>query len=136
MLHASVEEEGSFSRQRTERDLAVLSADPIGHMLAERVPTAHDIDEDVRALGYPWSRRGDDREPRLSRGTVSAVTTSDGIAIVQVDARTEQGMSGGPLVDECGAAIAVASFVPLRDDGGDQGEFAVFISIAELANLQ
>lgn len=135
-LPATVVQEGSFSQQRMERDLATLRADPIGHALETRAPTALDIAWDVRAIGYPWSRRGDDREPRLSRGAVSAVTTSDGIAIVQVAAPTEQGMSGGPLVDECGTAIGVASSLPVRDDGETQGEFAVFISIAELANLR
>ena len=137
-MPATVLQEGFFSEQRTERDLATLRADPIGHALETRPPADSDIAWDVRALGYPWSRRGDDLQPRLSRGAVSAVTTSDGVAIVQVDVSTEQGMSGGPLVDECGTAIGVASFVPLRfdDNGETEGDFAVFISVAELANLR
>ena len=73
----------------------------------------------------------------MIKGNIAAVAESGGIAIVQVDARVQQGMSGGPLVDECGAALGVASFVPLRsDDSGAQQGFAVFISIAELANLR
>ena len=137
-MPATVLREGSFSDWRTERDLATLRADPIGHALETRAPDDSDVAWDVRALGYPWSRRGDDLQPRLSRGGVSAVTTSDGVAIVQVDVSTEQGMSGGPLVDECGAAIGVASFIPLRfdDNGETEGDFAVFISVAELANLR
>ena len=137
-LPATVVQEGSFSQRRTERDLATLHADPIGHALVTRTPATSDITRDVRAIGYPWSRRSDAPDPHHSGGEVSAVTTSDGIAIVQVDARVQQGMSGGPLVDECGAALGVASFVPLRSDdsGGAQQGFAVFISIAELANLR
>ena len=133
---------GSFSQIGLERDIAKLRADPIPAVLSRRAPSENDTDIDVRAFGYPWSGIEDDREVggslQTSRGIVSAVTVSEGIEIVQTDAGVDRGMSGGPLVDECGYALAVASFYEIREtnDGNDPSEFPVFISIAELDKLE
>ena len=137
---ATVEKEGSFSRLGLQRDLAVLRGRAIAAVLETRAPTEADRDIDVRAFGYPWSSVGDsstgDGVPlQTSKGIISAVTVADGIEIIQTDASVDRGMSGGPLVDECGVALAVASFLPATDDAGDPGDFAGFISIAELENL-
>lgn len=140
-LAATVEREGSFSRTGTERDLAVLRTQAISAILERRSPTEDDRDIDVRAFGYPWSSvgntdRSDGSRPlQTSKGVVSAVTVADGIEIIQTDASVDRGMSGGPLVDECGYALAVASFIPTTDDADDPGDFAAFISIAEIENL-
>ena len=139
-LSATVISIGSFSRIGLERDIATLRAEPVAAVLAYRAPSESDTDIDVRAFGYPWSGIEDDRDPggslQTSRGVVSAVTVSEGIAIVQTDAGVDRGMSGGPLVDECGKALAVASFILSTDDVDDPSEFPVFISIAELENLE
>ncbi len=137
---ATVEQEGSFSTITLERDLAVLRGRAISAVLETRVPTEADRDIDVRAFGYPWSSVGDSRAGgavplQTSKGIISAVTVADGIEIIQTDAGVDRGMSGGPLVDECGVALAVASFVLSTDDADDPGDFAAFISIAELENL-
>ena len=131
---------GSFSRIGPERDIATLRAEGIPAVLSYRAPSENDTDIDVRAFGYPWSGIEDDREAggslQTSRGVVSAVTVSEGIEIVQTDAGVDRGMSGGPLVDECGNALAVASFILSTDDVDDPSEFPVFISIAELDKLE
>lgn len=140
-FEATVEREGSFSRSRTERDLAVLRAQAIVAVLQTRAPTEDDRDIDVRAFGYPWSSVGDTGGTdgsvplQTSKGIVSAVTIANGIEIIQTDAGVDRGMSGGPLVDECGYALAVASFILTTDDADDPGDFAAFISIAEIENL-
>ena len=140
-LTASVEQQGSFSDLSLERDLAVLRTRAIPAVLQTRTPTEEDRDIDVRAFGYPWSSvastgQTDGSVPlQTSKGVVSAVTLANGIEIIQTDASVDRGMSGGPLVDECGYALAVASFVLATDDAGDPGDFAAFISIAELENL-
>ena len=139
---ATVEQEGAFSSLSLERDLAVLRGQPIPSILKTRPPTEADRDIDVRVFGYPWSSVSDtsqtdgSRPLQTSKGVVSAVTVADGIEIIQTDASVDRGMSGGPLVDECGFALAVASFVLTSDDVGDPGDFAAFISIAELENLE
>lgn len=137
---ATVEQEGSFSRLSLQRDLAVLRGRAIAAVLETRAPTEADRDIDVRAFGFPWSSVGDSRAGgavplQTSKGIISAVTLADGIEIIQTDAGVDRGMSGGPLVDECGVALAVASFVLSTDDTDDPGDFAAFISIAELDNL-
>lgn len=139
-MSATVISVGSFSRTGLERDIATMRADPIDAVLSWRAPSEDDTDIDVRAFGYPWSGIDDDREAgasiQTSRGVVSAVTVSEGIEIVQTDAGVDRGMSGGPLVDECGNALAVASFILSTDDVDDPSEFPVFISIAELDKLE
>ena len=134
------EREGSFSTVTLERDLAVLRGQAIAAVLTTRPPTDGDRDIDVRAFGYPWSSVGDSSTSgavplQTSKGIISAVTVANGIEIIQTDASVDRGMSGGPLVDECGVALAVASFVLSTDDVDDPGDFAAFISIAELENL-
>ncbi|MDE2669677.1 MAG: serine protease [Chloroflexota bacterium] len=136
----TVEREGSFSTVTLERDLAVLRGQAIAAVLTTRPPTDGDRDIDVRAFGYPWSSVGDSSTSgavplQTSKGIISAVTVANGIEIIQTDASVDRGMSGGPLVDECGVALAVASFVLSTDDVDDPGDFAAFISIAELENL-
>ena len=143
-LSATIDKIGSYSPTGpVMRDIAMLRANPISAVLKHRPPSDADRDIDVRAFGYPWSSEQDDRSPggslQTSRGVFSAKTTRDGIEIVQTDAVVDGGMSGGPLVNECGEALAVASFSRTRvmDDGRDDpSEFPVFISIAELDNLE
>ena len=139
---AEVVRVGSFSMSAAtqERDLAVLRAPPIEHAIAYRAPTADDIERDVRALGYPWSQAQDQSAdippPVVVRGVLSNTAVRDNISVVQADVQAQSGMSGGPLVDECGFAIAVASAVPraLRGEAGDG--LTVFISMAELEKLR
>ncbi len=78
--------------------------------------------EEVWALGHPYAPQADS-SPLLegtlvwsaSRGVVSAV----GSRLVQVDAALNPGNSGGPLVDEQGRVIGIAS----RRLGGDNIAF-------------
>lgn len=139
---------GAYSTEPgvTLRDLAMLRAEPIAAELARRDPSGGDDGRDVRAIGYGWSQVDDGLgtnpsawpDPLVVKGSVAALAESGGVSIVQADVNVENGMSGGPLVDECGAAIGVTSFIPTRtgERGQPQQGFAVFISVAELARLQ
>ncbi|MCY4616701.1 MAG: serine protease [Chloroflexi bacterium] len=140
---AEVVSTGSFSTSadRQHRDLAILrSALVVEHSVAYRSPGDDDVDEVVRTLGYPWSQAEDESTaippPVVLRGTLSNIAVRDDIAVVQSDVQAQSGMSGGPLVDECGFVLAVASAVPraLRGEAGDG--LTVFISMAELAKLR
>ena len=141
-LDAAVIKEGSFSEDRLERDIATLRAEAISAVIRPRTPypSEDDTDKDVRAFGYPWSGLQDDRSLggtlQTSRGVVSAVTTTDGIRNLQIDGGVDRGMSGGPLVDECGAVLGVAHGTRVTDDVDDPSDFPIFISIAELDNLE
>ena len=139
---AVVVQVGSFSNsgRDQQRDLALLRAPPIEHSIDLNPPEKGDTGRDVRALGYPWSQAPDDSAsippPVVLRGILSNTADLNGIAIVQSDVRVQSGMSGGPLVDECGYALAVAASLP-RALGDEAGEgIGVFISMAELAKLR
>ena len=138
---AEVVRMGSFSSggRDQRRDLALLRAPAIEHSIAYRAPTSDDDARDVRALGYPWSQAQDDATsippPVVLRGVLSSTAERNAIEIVQSDVRVQSGMSGGPLVDECGDALAVAASLP-RAPGNVAGEgIGVFISMAELEKL-
>ena len=141
-LDAGVIKEGSFSEDRLERDIATLRAEAISAVIKPRnpYPSEDDTDKDVRAFGYPWSGLQDDRSLggtlHTSRGVVSAVTTTDGIRNLQIDGGVDRGMSGGPLVDECGDVLGVAHGTRVTDDVDDPSDFPIFISISELENLE
>ena len=140
---AEVVRAGSFSTTgtRQHRDIAILrSALVIEHSLVPRTPGDGDVGRDVRALGYAWSQADDESinilPPVVVRGVLSSTAIRDNIAVVQADVQAQSGMSGGPLVDECGFVLAVASAVPLAP-GGEVGDgLAVFISTAELDKLR
>ena len=140
---AEIVSAGSFSTSgdRQHRDIAILrSTLVVGHTVAYRSPGNDDVDHVVRALGYPWSQAEDESTaippPVVLRGTVSNIAVRDDIAVVQSDVQAQSGMSGGPLVDECGFVLAVASAVPrARDDEAGDG-LTVFISVAELEKLR
>ena len=140
---AEVVSAGSFSTRgdRQYRDVAILrSALVVEHSIAYRTPEDGDVGRDVRALGYAWSQAEDESTeippPVVVRGVLSNTAVRDNIAVVQADVQAQSGMSGGPLVDECGFVLAVASAMPraLRGEAGDG--LTVFISMAELAKLR
>lgn len=133
---------GAFnpSAMSQQRDLALLRAASIEHSIDYRAPTEDDIARDVRALGYPWSQAQDESAdippPVVVRGIVSSTAVRDDIRVVQADVQAQSGMSGGPLVDECGVAVAVTSAQPqAREDQFGEG-LTVFISMAELEKLR
>ena len=143
---ATVVAEGVFDpdSNRQSRDIAKLhSILTLEDELAWRPPLDTDIDRDVRAIGYPWSQEKGDTveipEALITRGTLLSVVTQDGIEIVQSSVQIQSGNSGGPLLDECGTAIAVLSYTSHwdREDRGvvDKG-YPVFISMTELSQVQ
>ena len=139
---AEVVRVGSFSRSsgNWKRDLALLRAAPIDDSIYYREPTEQDIDLVVRALGYSWSQAEDEstdvQRPAVVRGVLSSRAVQDGVELVQSDARTGSGMSGGPLVDECGVALAVTSGRYKQPSEASGEALGVFISMAELGKLR
>jgi S1-C subfamily serine protease len=141
---ATIVAEGSFDLDGVQdRDIAELQSSPLEDELAWRAPSDNDIDRDFRAIGYPWSQEFGDTsaipEPIITRGTLLNMVTQDGVEIVQSSVQIQKGNSGGPLVDECGTAIAILSSASIRPigDGGHIFEgYPIFISMTELSRVQ
>ena len=136
-----VERIGSFDPARItqQRDLAVLLGSEIEYSIQHRAPSDEDVGRDVHVLGYPWSQVRDEtaeiQQPVVVRGSLTNTAMKDNVAIVQADVTAGSGMSGGPLVDACGFAIAVASALPQASPGQEGAGLTVFISMVEVDQL-
>ena len=108
----------------SESDLAILKID------AEDLPHLAFCDSDkvqlaqeVRAVGYPLSDMLGE-SVKMSRGTISGIIKREDENRFQIDARVNPGNSGGPLVDEQGRAVGVASEL-LTNEKVDSIGFAI-----------
>ncbi len=65
------------------------------------------IGDDLWVMGYPLDLAGD---ATVNKGIVSAVRHDSGVDYIQTDAPVNPGNSGGPLINQQGRVVAVASF--------------------------
>lgn len=100
-------------------DLAVLESeasieekDPITTLIAGRdVPSRYE----VYVVGFPGIVDSIAADTNLSRPTTTRgivgrrIETAEGVGMLQVDARTISGNSGGPWLDECGRLVGIHS---------------------------
>src|SRR3954467_3970909 len=69
----------------------------------------------VVAVGYPLGFTG---PPSLAKGYVSRVLTSNtGVPLIQTDAAVNEGNSGGPLLNECGAVVGLITLKAVGSEG-------------------
>src|SRR5687767_12963070 len=69
----------------------------------------------VVAVGYPLGFTG---PPSLAKGYVSRVVTSNsGVPLIQTDAAVNEGNSGGPLLNECGAVVGLITLKATGSEG-------------------
>jgi len=96
---------GTITRLDDVRDLAIVSSD-LGLKSVGREPTAVQRQgETVLVFGYPLGIGG---QPTLTRGLLSATRIDrNGVTLVQTDAATNPGNSGGPLVNLRGKLVGV-----------------------------
>ena len=112
-----------------KRDLALLQ---IGQGKLTPLPLANSnqvqLGEEVRACGFPLaSTIGTDL--KVTRGTVSGITTLGVQKVFQVDAPINAGNSGGPLVNEKGEVVGVVN-AKLEAPGIEGVGFSVPINYA------
>lgn len=97
--------------QNTQADLALLKVDASGFAVSTLGNSDEvELAETVRAFGYPLSTvLGTDL--KVVTGSVSGIVIDpkDGGRRIQTDAPIDPGNSGGPLVNECGQVIGIAS---------------------------
>ena len=98
------------------RDIALLKVESTRRLTALPFATEAREGEEVVALGYPL-----DLAERLTvtRGIVSAFRNYEGRALVQTDAATNPGNSGGPLLNLKGEVIGMNTFVRREIQGRD-----------------
>lgn len=86
----------------------------------------------VFSLGYPGAINDDDSkslpEPTLTTGAVSA--RQDGL--IQTEAAVSPGSSGGPLFNDKGEVIGVASFIKVNESGAAVGGANFFVPVEVL----
>jgi S1-C subfamily serine protease len=101
------------------RDVAILKV-PAGHRHTLSLESARDTQEGtaIIVMGYPrvtleFERiAGDDLRPTVHSGIVSAVRFNG--EVIQFDALTDHGDSGGPIIDEAtGRVVAIVHGAPL-----------------------
>jgi hypothetical protein len=74
-----------------------------------------ELAEEIRVVGYPLSTVLGE-SVKISRGTISGLIKRDDENRFQIDARVNPGNSGGPLVDEQGRVVGVASELLTSED--------------------
>jgi len=90
-------------------DLAILKVDGedlayLGFFDSDKVQLA----QDIRVVGYPLSDMLGE-SVKMSRGTVAGIIQREDENRFQIDAQVNPGNSGGPLVDEQGRVVGIAS---------------------------
>ena len=135
-------------------DLALLRAQPPSSVRPLRLAASNPpVLAGVAAVGFPTGARS----PAVSRGVVSRYApfsqfyrdederkegnvylTGSGF-VLQTDALTRRGNSGGPMVDDCGVVVGVHSFSSVEADDSERGlgaNIAAETVIAQLAALR
>ena len=135
-------EVSAAGQQIPGKDVAVLK---IERSNMPTVPLGDDSQvstgDKVYVLGYPAAAtfhpvlsEASQVEPTLTSGTVSAKkTASGGWPVLQVDAPITHGNSGGPVFDDHGRVIGIATFGTVDPSNGKEVQgfnFAVPISVA------
>lgn len=130
--------------QPNSRDYAIIRVP--GVRSPGMLPLATGVEElqEVIAAGYPGLVASNDSRLRellsgnrdavpeviFSNGTVSAIQNRKAgeVPIIAHSANISGGNSGGPLVDRCGRAVGINSFIRVRQDQGTNAGFALAAS--------
>jgi S1-C subfamily serine protease len=121
---------GEVVRSDRRRDVALIKTDPRGRApLAVRRDSVQPGDT-VFAIGTPLDAK---LQNTVTRGVVSGTRILDGFNFIQSDVAVTSGNSGGPLLDEKGAVVAltVAGYTPR----GFSENINLFIPIGDALNF-
>lgn len=100
--------EARVVRVDDRQDVALLKIPQLGsapclHPAAQRTP----VGSDIYVLGSPG---GEELSFSVAKGIVSGYRNFDGVRFVQLDASVNPGNSGGPVVDDRGEIVGLASW--------------------------
>jgi serine protease Do len=95
---------GEVMRTDKVRDVALIKTDPRGRQPLLLRRDSLQPGDTVFAIGTPLSEKF---QSTMTRGIVSAYRTFEGLSYIQSDVTVSPGSSGGPLLDEKGAVVAM-----------------------------
>ncbi len=104
-------------------------------------PSSINSGQSVYVLGFPGAANNSEifsaeatNIPTITKGTISAIkpNASDKFDLIQIDASISSGNSGGPIVNEKGETVGVATY---GINTGQSADFNVGISVKELATI-
>jgi S1-C subfamily serine protease len=106
-----IESVGEVVRSDKRRDVALIKTDPRGRAPLALRRTGLQAGDTVFAIGTPLDAK---LQNTVTRGVVSGTRIFDGFNFIQSDVAVTSGNSGGPLLDEKGAAVGltVAGYTP------------------------
>ncbi len=136
-------EEGYVVGYDSIKDVALLKlGNPTSKRkaIAVRVPDDSMVGSKVYAVGYPGLAQNVFADPTstwgksdstVTSGTISRLfmTSGTGTASVQIDCEIKSGNSGGPLVDDSGAAIGITTY-GVSDTDNNSINYAISVSEA------
>lgn len=115
-----------------DHDLALLRIDAEGLSPLPALDSSQArLGEDVRVVGYPLAT-ADSARLAVTRGTISSILTEDEGSLLQVDAALNPGNSGGPVVDEQGRLVGVATAKLVGESVSDVGFAVPSSTVADL----
>jgi S1-C subfamily serine protease len=108
---------GEVVRSDKVRDVALVKTDPRGRKALRLRRDAPQVGDTVYAVGAPLDVKF---ASTVTRGVVSANRTFEGLNFLQSDVGVNPGSSGGPLLDENGAAVGLTE-AGMRVGGAPEG---------------
>jgi S1-C subfamily serine protease len=115
---------GEVIRSDRRRDVALVKVEANARQPLALRRTGASLGETVFAIGTPLDPK---LQGTVTKGIVSASRVFDGFSFVQSDVTINSGNSGGPLIDEKGAVLAIT--VSGYDVGGAPAGINLFIPI-------
>lgn len=112
-----IETLGEVVRTDKVRDVALVKTDPRGRKPLRLRLDAPQVGDTVYAIGAPLDVKF---ASTVTRGVISASRTFEGLSFLQSDVGVNPGSSGGPLLDENGAAVGVTE-AGVRIGGAPEG---------------
>ncbi|WDI40557.1 trypsin-like peptidase domain-containing protein [Bremerella sp. P1] len=117
-----------------DHDLALLAFDQPPHAVPLQLAHSEQVQvaEDLSVIGFPLSDVLGESSATFTRGIVSRVFQEDTRQILQTDAAINHGNSGGPILNDRGAVIAVATS---KLTGSAVSNVGLGVSVAHVRDL-
>ncbi len=125
---------GDVVERDASSDLALVRIDSRDQFTAIAVgdPGVLRVGDEVLALGFPIADKIGSNLT-VTRGIVSSIQTSGGVDLIQTDAATNPGNSGGPLVNDQGEVIGInRSRIEETNSGRPVNSISFAVSALEL----